>query len=430
VARRRSLYLDRSSSRRSSYSSSYGRHQGGGFLRKVAITLVLLVLVVIGAGVYQWTRGVPAQQVNADYKTTVTAPGGAAGLPWPHEGQAAVAVVGGAAMAWPATGARPAPIASLAKMMTAYQILTDHPLGAHGTGPTLRVTAADVSDYRRRAARQESVLAVRAGERLSEYKALQALLIPSANNVATILARWDAGSVPKFVAKMNATAKQLGLTTTHYADPDGTSAHTVSTAVDQLSLAQKAMTQKMFAAIVRQPVATFPFAGSLFNYDFEIGHHGFIGIKTGSDAAAGGCWAFAARRTVDGKPSVVYGVVLGQHAKKTGALIQPALALGRRLADATPKVVRRVTLVTAGTTVGTLHAPWRDDVPLTTKQNLSVVASPGQKYAVHLQLHAPTSRQVAAGTVVGTLTVAGVSTPVVVAHDAAGPAVRWRLTRR
>src|SRR5205823_8991916 len=124
VARRRSLYSDRPSSRRSSYSSSYGRHDGGGFLRKVGITLVLLVLAVIGAGVYQWTRGVPAQQVKADYKTAVTAPGGPARMPWPSEGQAAVAVAGGATMAYPATGARPAPIASLAKMMTAYQILT------------------------------------------------------------------------------------------------------------------------------------------------------------------------------------------------------------------------------------------------------------------------------------------------------------------
>src|SRR4051794_36435506 len=308
VARRRSMYLDRPTARRSSYSSSYGRssygrRDGGGFLRKVGIALVLLLLVVIGAGAYQWTRDLPAQQVNAAYAGTVTAPGGAAKLPWPHEGQAAVAVTGGATMAWPATGARPAPIASLAKMMTAYQILTDHPLGAHGAGPALRVTAADVSDYRHRAAQQQSVLAVRAGERLSEYKALQALLIPSANNVATILARWDAGSVTKFVAKMNASAKQLGLTNTHYADPDGTSVQTASTAVDQLTLAQKAMTLTTFAAIVRQPVATFPVAGSLFNYDYEIGHHGFIGIKTGSHAAAGGCWAFAARRTIDGKPS-------------------------------------------------------------------------------------------------------------------------------
>jgi D-alanyl-D-alanine carboxypeptidase (penicillin-binding protein 5/6) len=428
MARRRSTYLDRPSSRRSSYSSAGGRAGGGGILRKIGFTLVALIVIVVGAGVYQWTRGVPAQQVKANYASTVTAPGGAATLPWPSAGQAAVAVAGSATLAWPATGAQPAPIASLAKMMTAYQVLTDHPLSGQGVGPTLRVTAADVADYHYRAAQQQSVLAVRAGEQLSEYKALQALLIPSANNVAVILARWDAGSVAKFVTKMNASAKQLGLTHTHYADPDGTSPQTASTAVDQLTLAQKAMTLPTFANIVRQPVATFPVAGALFNYNFEVGHHGIIGIKTGSNAAAGGCWAFAARRSVGGKPSVVYGVVLGQRAKKTGALIQPALALGRRLADAAPKVVTRVTLATSGTVVGALHAPWRADVPLVTQRDLSVVSSPGQTYDAQLELHIPSGNHVAAGIVVGTLTVAGVSTPVVVAHDAAGPTLKWRLT--
>jgi serine-type D-Ala-D-Ala carboxypeptidase (penicillin-binding protein 5/6) len=426
---RRSSYLDISSARRSSYSSYGRRRDGGGLVRKIGFILLALILIVVGVGIYQLTRTVPSQQVHSTFASAVTAPGGTAALPWPSEGQAAVAVAGGATISYPATGARPAAIASLAKMMTAYQVLHDHPLGATGAGPTLRVTAADVTDYRHRANQQQSVLRVQAGERLSEYKALQAMLIPSANNVAALLARWDAGSVAKFVQKMNVTAKSLGMRQTHYADTDGISAATVSTASDQLTLAMKAMSVATFAKIVRQPVATFPIAGTLFNYDAMIGHHGFIGIKTGSDAAAGGCWAFAARRTVDGKPTTVFGVVLGQHAKKTGRLIQPALNRGLRLANATPGVVKSVSLVPAGTVVGTLTAPWRHAVKLTTKQAVSVVAAPGQQYGVQVQLHAPSSRSVAAGAVVGTLTVAGASTPVVVATGASGPTIKWRLTR-
>ena len=424
---RRSPYLDIPSARRSSYSSY--RREGRGVVKKILITLVVLVLLVIGAAAYQWSRGIPQQHVAGSFATTVTAPGGQTKMPWPKQGQAAVAVAGGATIAYPATGAKPAAIASLAKMMTAYQVLHDHPLGATGAGPRMRVTAKDVADYRQRAKGQQSVLAVRAGERLSEYTALEALLIPSANNVAAILARWDAGSMAAFVKKMNATARSLGLTQTHYADPDGTSPATVSTAADQLVLAQKAMTIPTFAKIVRKPAAAFPIAGTVFNYNYMIGHHGFIGIKTGSDAAAGGCWAFAARRLVDGKPSVVYGVVLGQHGKKTGALIQPALNLGRKLADATPGVVRRVTLVNAGADVGKLTAPWRDDVRLVTQRAITVVAAPGQRYAAHLELHAPRSHSVGDGAVVGTLTVAGASTPVVLDRSASGPTVKWRLTR-
>ena len=42
-------------------------------------------------------------------------------------------------------------------------------------------------------------------------------MIPSADNIADYLARWDAGSIPAFVKKMNAMARALGLKDTHYA---------------------------------------------------------------------------------------------------------------------------------------------------------------------------------------------------------------------
>ena len=425
---RRSLYLDIPSARRSPYSSSR-RREGGGLLRKLGFTLLALIVIAIGVGAYQLTRTVPSQRAHGSFAGSVIAPGGTVALPWPSQGQAAVAVAGGATIAYPTSGARPAAIASLAKMMTAYQVLRDHPLGVTGRGPSFRVTRADVADYQRRAKQQQSLLRVRAGERLSELTALQAMLIPSANNVAVMLARWDAGSVAKFVQKMNATAKSLGMSQTHYADPDGISPATVSTASDQLTLAMKAMSVPIFAKTVRQPVETFPIAGALFNYNSMIGHHGFIGIKTGSDAAAGGCWAFAARRTVDRQPTTVFGVVLGQQAKKTGRLIQPALNLGLKLANATPTAVKRVTLVPAGTTVGTLTAPWRHDIRVTTKQAVTVVAAPGQKYVAQLQLHAPSGKSVAAGAVVGTLTVGGISTPLVATQSGSGPSLNWRLTR-
>jgi hypothetical protein len=43
-----------------------------------------------------------------------------------------------------------------------------------------------------------------------------------------------------------------------------------------------------------------------------LGHNGFVGVKTGSDAAAGGCFAFRAIRWIDGKQTTITGVVLGQ----------------------------------------------------------------------------------------------------------------------
>ena len=72
---------------------------------------------------------------------------------------------------------------------SAYLVLRDHPLRAGEDGPTLTLTLADVADTVRRRAQGESVVSVAAGERLTERQALQALLLPSANNVAEILAR-------------------------------------------------------------------------------------------------------------------------------------------------------------------------------------------------------------------------------------------------
>src|SRR6478672_3304544 len=99
MGRRRSMYLDIPSARRSSYSSYGGRRSGGSVLRRIGFTLLALVLVAIGAGIYQWTRGVPKESVNTTFASTVTSPGNAAKLPWPSEGQAAVAVAGGATLA-------------------------------------------------------------------------------------------------------------------------------------------------------------------------------------------------------------------------------------------------------------------------------------------------------------------------------------------
>jgi D-alanyl-D-alanine carboxypeptidase (penicillin-binding protein 5/6) len=427
LRRPRSIYLDLPSSRRRWSNAGYGGRRKPG-LRQFGYLLLILALLVIGGGVAQLLRGLPAQHIRVTFASDVVASGTGVPMPWPRQGQAALAVdgIGSVGASGPTT---PVPIASLAKMMTAYQILKDHPLARSSDGSSLTVDAAGVADYRARSAQRQSVLAVRAGERLTERQALQALLIASANNVAVLVARWDAGSVSSFVARMNATARRLGLSHTHYTDPDGIAAATVSTAADQLTLAQAVMRAPVFADIVLQPAATFPIAGRIFNYDYLVGHNGVIGIKTGSDAAAGGCWAFAARRVLAGKQTVVYGVVLGQRAPKTGELIQPALDLGLRLADAVGRAVRPAQLVAAGTVTGSLQAPWRSDVPLVTQQPLTLVSVPGAHYAAHVRLRVPHQTSIKAGTVVGELEIGGVTTSVIVAYAATAPTSRWRLTR-
>ena len=248
---------------------------------------------------------------------------------WPAHGQAAV-VLTGRSQIHAGPNQHAAPIASIAKVMTAYLVLRDHPLRPAEDGPAITLTDADVADTDRRRGQQESVVAIAAGEQLTERQALEALLLPSANNIAAVLARWDAGSVARFVARMNAAARSLGMTRTRYTDPSGFDDATVSTAADQLRLVVRAMRLPVFATIVTTPSATLPVAGTVHNTNTLLGVNGFVGVKTGSTAAAGGCFAFRAIRWIDGKPTAITGVVLGQPGHNQ---IEAGLAAGDAMVD-------------------------------------------------------------------------------------------------
>jgi serine-type D-Ala-D-Ala carboxypeptidase (penicillin-binding protein 5/6) len=250
-------------------------------------------------------------------------------ISWPSEGQAALELDGVGSFGATAN-AQPVPMASLAKIMTAYLVLHDAPLADDAAGFQVTISAGDVLDTARRKREQQSVVAVRAGERLTERQLLQALLIPSANNIAAVLAVHDAGSVSAFVVRMNRMARQLGLRATSYTDPSGFDARTVSTATDQLQLLDRAMRNSVFASIVAQPSVRLPVTGVVRNTNPMLGTDGFVGAKTGSDDAAGGCLAFVARRRVFGTSDTVLGVVLGQQAPD---LIAAAATAASRMVD-------------------------------------------------------------------------------------------------
>jgi serine-type D-Ala-D-Ala carboxypeptidase (penicillin-binding protein 5/6) len=251
---------------------------------------------------------------------------------WPADGQAAFTETGQSVIH---TGPdqHTAPIASVAKVMTAYVVLRDHPLRAGEDGPAITLTDADVADTDLRRGRGESVVSVAAGEELTERQALLALLLPSANNIAAALARWDAGSVDDFVDRMNAAARSLGMTHTRYTDPSGFDDATVSTAADQVRIVVAAMRLPAFARLVATPSAWLPVAGIVHNTNGLLGHAGFVGVKTGSDDAAGGCFAFRAIRRIEGRATAITGVVLGQPGDdQIGAGLMAAAAMVDRIA--------------------------------------------------------------------------------------------------
>lgn len=247
---------------------------------------------------------------------------------WPTHGQAAY-VLGTAKMqASPHT--RTAPIASMSKVMTAYLVLKKYPIRAGKTGFTITVTHADVLDWQRRVNRWESTVPVRAGERLTERQALAALLLPSANNVAIMLARKVSGSVAAFVRLMNSTARSLSMKHTTYTDPSGFDARTRSTPQDQVRLAQKAVSLAWLRWMVDRTSYWIPVAATIHNTDTLLHHDGFVGIKTGSMSQSGGCFMFRSYRMVRGHRTVIIGVVMGQYG---GNLVQAGLSAAKALVD-------------------------------------------------------------------------------------------------
>jgi D-alanyl-D-alanine carboxypeptidase (penicillin-binding protein 5/6) len=171
---------------------------------------------------------------------------------------------------------------------------------------------------------------LRAGERLTERQALMALLLPSANNVAALLARYLSGSVGAFVTEMNDTARALGMTKTIYTDPSGYDPATRSTAIDQLTLALQVTQNPTLTAMMATPSYRIPVAGTVRNTDTLLGQDGFVGMKTGSDDAAGGCFMFRSYRSVRGFNTELIGVVLGQHGH---SLIRAGLYAAKQLVD-------------------------------------------------------------------------------------------------
>ncbi|BAJ25966.1 MULTISPECIES: D-alanyl-D-alanine carboxypeptidase [Kitasatospora] len=235
-------------------------------------------------------------------------------LPWPGEGQSSVVVEGFGSLGGRG-GSTPVPIASVTKVMTAYVILRGHPLEDGGQGPRIGVDAAAA---RESFAPGESTAQLREGQDLTERQLLELMLLPSGNNVARLLARWDSGSQEAFVVKMNRAALELGMTRTTYTGASGLEESTRSTAEDQIRLARAAMGLPVLREVVgmrETTVAGVP--GTVVNTNTLLGRDGVIGLKTGSTTAAGGNLMWAAEVRAGGGVRLVLGVVLAQRANTT-----------------------------------------------------------------------------------------------------------------
>ena len=383
--------------------------------------------LLVALGALNYLRPIPAVAAAVSGPSQSVIAGTAPTLPWPTVGSAAVGVsrlgLIGATLEAP-----PTPMASVAKVMTALVVLTDKPLRKGETGPTLTMTDQDVATYKADDADEQSVVAVAAGEQLSEFAALQALLIPSGNNIAETLARWDAGSVEAFVAKMNQRAASLHLTRTTFADPAGASFQTVSTPTDLLTMGMAAMQQEVLAQIVSLPEATLPVAGTVYNVNYSLGESGIIGIKTGSGLNSGANFLFAAAATIGGLPLTLYGSVMGQPTLDAAFKAAEAL-IGAMQATLT---VRKV--IAQNDVVATYKTEWGSHSDLVATKDVILIEWPGMFLRQRLDVQTPAvDGPVPGGTSAGKLQVVLGDQQVDVALVTAGtlypPGTVWRLLR-
>ena len=198
---------------------------------------------------------------------------------------------------WKSAAGKKLPIASLTKMMTAL-LISEH----------------DHFDERvlisRRAARTPgSKLGVLPeGKKVPLKPLFYGLIMASANDAAVALAEHDAGSVSRFVARMNREAKRLGLGCSHFTTPNGLKNRgNHSCALDLAALARADLDDPRVAAVAHTREASFPFPGKVGTLDLYNNHYfltrGIAGIpeaevtglKTGYTIEAGRCYVTTAR---------------------------------------------------------------------------------------------------------------------------------------
>ncbi|WP_347336048.1 D-alanyl-D-alanine carboxypeptidase [Streptomyces sp. Root1319] len=400
--------------------------------RRVKIWTPLVLLLVVVFAIAQAVRPLPEPALVLSADPTYTFGGEKLDMPWPAEGQGAVEVEGVGTIGSYGTE-KSAPIASVAKIMTAYVILQGHPITGKQDGEEIVVDETAGEEANRP---DESTAPIKEGQKYTQRQMLQLLMIPSGNNVARLLARWDAKTVDAFVGKMNAAAKDLGMTKSVYTDPSGLEATTRSTPADQLKLAKAVTRNDVFREIVNMPQADIPGIGkTIYNNNVILLEDGVNGIKTGSSTPAGGNLVWTADTVIDGKNRRIIGAVMGADLDGTlDAKLQRAIQNSLKLIKAAQKGVESATVVKKGQVVGYVDNGLGGRTPVVSTKDLKAVGWGGLEVDLKMTDGGTTPAQAAeAGTVVGEVTVGTgtgkVSAPVALRSEMTEPAFGDKLTR-
>jgi serine-type D-Ala-D-Ala carboxypeptidase (penicillin-binding protein 5/6) len=310
------------------------------------------------------------------------------------------------------------PIASTTKLMTAYLALKNLKPGRLIAAPSYHPEAS-----------AEIELGLRPGERMRVRDLLYGLLLPSASDAANTLAVGVAGSEGAFVDRMNATAQQLGLTDTHYANPIGLDdPRNYSSARDLVTLAQILLRNPLFARIVDTPAATLhsgDHARTVTSRNTLLGQVPWVdGVKTGHTLGAG--YVLVGSGTQDS--TTLISAVLGTPSEAA----RDADTL--KLLEYGFSLYHPVQPVRAGQQLADPELDWRGEhLPLIARRGLPINLRQGERVATHVTAPDEISGAHQQGEVLGRVTVTvdgkrAASTSLVAAHGVAAATTLDKVT--
>lgn len=391
--------------------------------RSFVFTALVLLLVTYSYIAYQ--RPLPEAFAKAVSVSTTSAVKPV--IAWPSYGQAAFGTIEYGIL--DSYGdQKPIPTASVAKIMTALAVVRQKPLEKGKLGPTITLDDEDVGYYDYYASHDGSIVNVTSGEQLTQYQALQAMLLPSSNNMADSLVRWAFGSQEAYLIYANNLALSLGMTKTHIADASGFVPETVSTASDLVRLGIAVMQEPVIVEIVSQLEANIPVAGTVTSTNSQLGQNGIIGIKTGSTEEAGGCYLFAATRTYDsGRKVLAIGTIMA------------APNLGNAMTDSVPMLKSifdgfgSITVLKSGDKLGDYKFAWGVENQAVVKDDVSVFGWQGQAVSPKVTLEpleAKTPKNSSTGSIFVATRIDQKSEAAIVKTNTQTPKSWWRITRQ
>lgn len=387
--------------------------------------VVALALLASGA-VYRYVTAPLTVTPELAYRSVPTAASSPV-LDWPTYGQSAVATPEDGVLATHGV-TTPQPTASTAKLITMLALMEKKPFALGSQGELLALNQLDVDLYNNYVTVGGSNVPVVAGETISQYQAMQGVLLASSDNLADSLAIWAFGSLESYREYATRMLGRYGLRdTTIGSDASGLDPATTSTAHDLAVIARHALSQPVVAAIAQQATAELPVVGTIRNTNMLLENEEVVGLKTGFTGEAGGVFVLGAAQTVNAHTHTIIAVVMGAETSRAAQLASYTLY------QSASRSFRYQTLVRKGEVIGYYHPAWQSAVAAITTHEMGVFVWPAVTPQVAVRL-APIEPQ-PVNAPVGRLTVARTdgearAVPVVLQQALAQPDIWWRIVAR